>query len=368
MVDSIHTFHWLERISTSNFEIHILPSRKFRKIHPNIVKLIKENRNLMLITTLNQPSLSPYYDYLSELILKIFGFNRSKKLQNALNNQNYDFIHALEIQHAGYILLESIDKVGKDTKLILTNWGSDIFYYSQFLDHRQKIVRLLSIVHKYSAECKRDYELAIDLGFKGELLELIPNSYSYKVPINKLSKASERKQITAKTYGGIFGLGEIIIECANQILSIDKSISFYLFSVTEDLEPRVRSLVKTYPNRVFYSTVRDSIDNSQLLDEFSKSRIYIGASKSDGISTSFLEAMSQGAYPIQTNTSCASEWIIKGCKATVVGTSQNEILEATIRAMHDDLLVDSAQISNKKILPELTEFNMLKNKAVSFYN
>jgi hypothetical protein len=47
----------------------------------------------------------------------------------------------------------------------------------------------------------------------------------------------------------------------------------------------------------------------EMLQNFSEARIYIGISLSDGISTSLLEAMATGCYPIQTNTSCADEWV-----------------------------------------------------------
>jgi hypothetical protein len=52
-----------------------------------------------------------------------------------------------------------------------------------------------------------------------------------------------------------------------------------------------------------------------MYENFANSRIYIGASRSDGISTSFLEALVLGAYPIQTNTSCGNEWVEKGFHA-----------------------------------------------------
>jgi glycosyltransferase involved in cell wall biosynthesis len=41
---------------------------------------------------------------------------------------------------------------------------------------------------------------------------------------------------------------------------------------------------------------------------FSRSKIYVGLSESDGISTSLLEAMAMGAIPVQTSTACCDEW------------------------------------------------------------
>jgi len=45
---------------------------------------------------------------------------------------------------------------------------------------------------------------------------------------------------------------------------------------------------------------------------FSKSVAYVGLSKSDGISASMIEAMANGAIPIQSNSSCGGEWLQDG--------------------------------------------------------
>jgi glycosyltransferase involved in cell wall biosynthesis len=45
-----------------------------------------------------------------------------------------------------------------------------------------------------------------------------------------------------------------------------------------------------------------------LLAIIGRSLIYVGTSKTDGISTSMLEALASGATPVQTDTACAAEW------------------------------------------------------------
>jgi glycosyltransferase involved in cell wall biosynthesis len=53
---------------------------------------------------------------------------------------------------------------------------------------------------------------------------------------------------------------------------------------------------------------KDSLSHQQVLELFAKSKIYVGLSESDGISTSMLEAMAMGAIPVQTSTACCDEW------------------------------------------------------------
>ena len=367
MVDSIHTLHWIERIADGDLRIDLLASRKYRRIHPNLSKLLDRQENVTLLRKFPNTRLSPYWDYLSSLTLRIFRRDRSQTLKKVIKSRKYDYIHALEIQHAGYILLGALEEIQSDSQLIVTNWGSDIYYFSQFPSHAKKIRRLLQHVDKYSAECSRDYDLATKFGFRGNFMQVIPNSYSFTPPKIDSMRSSSRLQVTGKCYGGQFGLGRIVIECAEEVLRINEEIQIFLYSVTQDLEVSIEELVNKFPGRVRYAGIKDSLSHESLLEEFANSRIYIGASRSDGISTSFLEAMSQGAYPIQTNTSCASEWILKGCIGSVVGTSKAEILEALMISIEDDGLVDQAQIQNPKVLAINTDPKYLNEVAQSFY-
>ncbi|MEY2740102.1 MAG: hypothetical protein RL283_204, partial [Actinomycetota bacterium] len=63
----------------------------------------------------------------------------------------------------------------------------------------------------------------------------------------------------------------------------------------------------------------------------------------DAISTSMLEAMSRGAYPIQTTTSCAEEWVEHGVSGSLVSLGDHDALVQEMRrALRDDALVDRA--------------------------
>jgi hypothetical protein len=144
--------------------------------------------------------------------------------------------------------------------------------------------------------------------------------------------------------------------------------SFFLYSVTSDLEELVVNLAAKFPGRLRFSTVRNSLSHKDLLLEFSKSRVYLGASLSDGISTSFLESMSQGAFPIQTNTSCAADWIEKGCLGIAVNPDLESIIASLRRGINDDELVNKAQALNPLILEQHTNFDNLSKIAKAFYD
>ena len=51
-----------------------------------------------------------------------------------------DLIHSMEFQHSGYLVLRARELYGPGFPTWLaTNWGSDIFYFGRFADHRAQI-------------------------------------------------------------------------------------------------------------------------------------------------------------------------------------------------------------------------------------
>ena len=368
MADSIHTAHWIERIINSDLEIHFFPSRKYRKIHPLLLDLTDRFSNFKLQRAFPTPLIAPYWNYFWDSSIRYFTNRKITHLRKLINSNNYDFIHALELQHAGYLMLDLDFAARENTKLIVTNWGSDIYFFQKSPDHEQKLRRLLKKASRYSAECSRDYELARKLGFKGEFLPIIPNSFSNDKTEGKFVLTSDRTQIIAKCYGEVFGLGSLVISAVESMLLENLKYSFFLYSVTSDLEELVVNLAAKFPGRLKFSTVRNSLSHKDLLLEFSKSRVYLGASLSDGISTSFLESMSQGAFPIQTNTSCAADWIEKGCLGIAVNPDLESIIASLRIGINDDELVNKAQALNPLILEQHTNFDNLSKIAKAFYD
>ena len=174
-------------------------------------KLIKENQNLRLMYSLPSQRLSPYLNYLTRRVnFATFSLSRWL-LKKAIETKSYSHIHCLEIQHAGYLLLEIKSDSLSNTQIICTNWGSDIYYFSQFDSHIKKIKELLNLIDSYAAECERDYKLAREMGFRGKELPLIPNSFKFNINVNNQKDVIAKSQIIVKCYGETFGLGGILI-------------------------------------------------------------------------------------------------------------------------------------------------------------
>ncbi len=373
MMDSVHVGRWLEQFRDQEIDFVIFPSKKFRHIHPRIKNLI-DGQSLMKVSAYQERIPHRIYGYIDFLIrvvpIKFFKLNsRSRALNRLLQKARFEFIHCLEIQGAGYLLFDTLtEKPRVKTKIIVTNWGSDVYYFKNFPAHLDKIKKVLSIADFYSAECIRDYHLAKELGFKGISLPCIPNAGGFHLDsLSKMKSTSLRKNIVIKTYGGTFGRGELSIIAVRKILREFKSFNAYFYSVTDDLLERIEALVQEFPERVKFARQSTPIAGEELATIFQNSRVYVGCSVSDGISTSFLESLVSGAYPIQTDTSCANEWVTSGAVASVIPLDLEILTEELRRALSDDELVDRAQESNKNLSIDLLEFEVIKSKALTFY-
>lgn len=371
MVNSVHSAKWLAQFQDSQIDFYIFPSACFRKTHPLITKLIDSNSSATY-SIQGSANVAGWLDHFQERILKRVSnrFTRKQRLHRLIEAIHPDTVHALEFQHAAYLCSEVINEFGKDFEFIATNWGSDIYHFMNIAEHTVRIKGVLAQADKYSAECVRDYNLATELGFKGYFLPVIPNSGGFlsQEIIKPRSIASTRRLILVKGYGGYFGRAELVMNALEPILDKSTNYSVFFYSITDDLIPQVNRLQTRFQNRVKFSTVKKPLTYDEIQELFSQARIYIGCSISDGVSTSFLEALVAGAYPIQTSSSCADEWVNKGAKATLVNLNLEEITKEVERALDSDDLVNSAQEENCEVSRKYLNYEIIHEQALTFYS
>ena len=365
MIDSIHLARWLTQLEGGEHDIRVFPSAHFKRVHPKLLSLRSKGVRIPLSFSLGR--LFPYVDFLfcfGFLKTPVEQFFRHTYISIYIKFFRPNIIHAIEIQHAGYIASKIRYKA---EKRILTNWGSDIYYFQHFPKHQKQIQLSLDWATHYSAECSRDYHLARMFNFQGVELPKIPNAGGFALSSEIPNYLKVRNQIIIKCYGGIFGLGELALSVGRKFLIKNAEATVFLYSVTDDLIKSVKELQKLFPNRVAYSLQRSPLSYEDLALKFQQSIIYLGVSKSDGLSTSFLEALTHGVYPIQTNTSCASELIQTGAIGSIVGVSFDEIYSELDRVYKNKELLESAKISNYSLVKKTLDLVSVSGIAKSFY-
>lgn len=404
MSQSIHTARWINQIADEGWDIHLFPSwdltlhPKLRNITvhgfkvipsevPNNVNLdvsyipekLTKNKYIAQILSGNKFKLfelSKLNDYLRskrhDLLFSLDDDQRCNELIKVIKKIKPDIIHSLEIQHAGYLTLTAKKNLGgKFPRWIVTNWGADIHHFGEIPEHAIKIRETLESCDYYGCECQRDILLAKKFGFKGQTLPILTNTggfdFEYINQFRQAGPSSSRRLILLKGYQGwvyraLTGL-QAIEMCSETIKTRGYRLTIYLASpgVPEaaiEFEQRTGIPVEIIP----YSS------HEHILNLHGQARISIGLSLSDAISTSFLEAIVMGSFPIQSNTSCANEWVTDGKTAFLVPPEDTTaIANAIKKALVDDNLVDDAAIENMNTIKQRLAYKNVQKIVISTY-
>jgi glycosyltransferase involved in cell wall biosynthesis len=344
MVDSIHVARWIAQFDASEVEFTLFPSTPNRRVHAMIKDLIVKNGNIKIVPFGGKLSIP-----LWGMDLVFSDYVRGFLLRDILKRYQPDFVHALELQHGGYITSRALEDGSLKTPFIATNYGSDIYWFQQFPEHLAKIKRLLARADRYSAECHRDVELAKKYGFTGEVMPVFPNAGGFtEEHLNKsLTPASERKKIAVKGYSAWVGRAEVSIKSLVDIRDNLGGFEVEVYSCNRMFRWRLNRLKKQYKLNL-RAHLKGGLNHTEMQQLFAESRVYVGLSESDGISTSMLEAMSNGAFPIQSSTACLDEWFVSGQGGYAIqNIGPNEVADHILRSLTDDNLVDNAAIINR---------------------
>jgi glycosyltransferase involved in cell wall biosynthesis len=304
MVDSIHVARWIAQFDPTEVKFVLFPSGPNRRIHLKIRDLISDGRKFD-----NQISLFPFGGRLSLLLWGLDRFAgdrlRGQFLKSLLRKAGPDYVHALELQNAGYLTAKCLQDSRITTPFIATNYGSDIYWFSRIPKHLKRIKSLLDIADGYSAECSRDYRLAASISSGFQVMPLMPTAGGLKI---SALNSSKRSKIAVKGYENFWGKALVVLEALKGIS--DELIEYEIVFFGSDKALIEQATIAAQTTNLRLTALGSGgLGHGQVLELLSESEIYIGHSLSDGISTSMLEAMSMGAIPIQTCTSCADEWI-----------------------------------------------------------
>lgn len=354
MADSVHLANWLHNMSTLAVEVTLVSSSPHRSIHPRLIDLLGSSSDRRMVVTM--PTWSRRFGLLFWLVDRFVDDRlRGLLVRNLIQKLEPELVHVVEFQHAGYVLLRALEKslISKRPVVMASNYGSDIYWFQRYARHKKKISALLSVADYYTSECERDIWLAAELGFEGTS-NLIPNTGGISEDLMngevKPFAASERKLILLKGYQNKFGQALQGVYSFFRIRRILKG--FEVVSVSTNFITALALILLRLTSGVAVSFhLKGKLTNGEVLSLMSRSRAYLGLSKSDGISTSLLEAMAMGAFPIQAGTACASEWIQDGVSGAIVSLGDGDSLDAWLeRAISDDVLVDTAQAINKSTI------------------
>jgi len=385
MANSVHTARWISLISGQGWDIYLFPTNSYTSVHPEMppVKICSSKFLRFLANRYkSKKTVIKTNDFLlngnsgkiswADVVKKFLPDKQTEKLSRVIRKIKPDLIHSLHIQEAGYLTLEAKKRYkGTFPKWLVTNWGSELNLFGNISGHKEKIIYVLSNCDYLSGECSNDIKIAKKLGFKGRFLPVIPNSGGFDFEkINRIKNptlASDRKNIMLKGYQNWAGRALVGLRALRRCSDVLKDYRILIYSVyTIDIIIAAELFTKETGIETLIIPIGTSHD--EILSYHGSARISIGLSITDAISTSLLEAMVMGSFPIQSDTSCAGEWFKNGQTGILVNPEDPEDVEKAVRqALADDDLVNRAAQLNYDILFERLEYSKIKDKVVNIY-
>ena len=389
MGNSLHTYRWIrdakrygQNLTFSLYSSEMIPQRSFDIRSRLDIRVWNHEHRLLrsIVDVVTHPFqylkiafLSGYTGLRKELARRILG-GRRKDLARVIRRERPDVVHSLHTQSSGYLVLEVRSKWKEDFPIWVNSfWGSDLFYSGKFPEHGPRIRSLLSKVDFVISEGARDQELARQLGFRGELLPTIPACGGMEIGALEALRASgsfqapsRRREITIKGYQNLVGRLFVALRALTRTRDLLAGYTINVYSA-ESLIERVNVEAFGIDNGLEVRVFNDR-PVEEILMLHSRSRISIGLSVSDGLPASLVEAMAAGAFPIQSNTSMADEWITDGRTGLLVPPEDPEVVEAAIRtALTDDLLVDQASAENWEVIRTRANADLIGQKIAGLY-
>lgn len=379
MPDSIHTARWIEQLYEQDWDIHLFPSTIIPVLHPRIHQVTVHyflHKQQVLDIYPPKNSVVKWFERAVYSVLRR-GFNqlllpwRTKQLAKIIEDIQPDIIHSLEIQHAGYLTLAAKALVKNTFPIwIVTNWGSDIFLFGKIPLHQEKIKQVLAQCDYYACECERDVQLARQFGFNKTVLPVFPNTGGFD--LNKLEKirnqlSSTRNIIMLKGYQHFAGRALVGLQALADCADLLRSYTIVIYSASQQVIKAAK--IFNQNTGITIKIIVQGTAHEDILALHAQAKISIGLSISDAISTSLLEAMVMGSFPIQSCTACADEWITHGVSGFIVPAEQPEIIAMWIRkALSDDELVNHAAEINWQTALTRLDGMLLKQQAIAIYN
>lgn len=363
MLDSVHLARWLS-LTSDDVDFLLFPSGPNRTIHKDLLSWMRSDNRV------GKVEIYSHHRFVSLVLAPIKMFMgmelRHILLLKLLKSNQVEIIHAFETQHAGYLAERTLREIkGLKPRLFLSNYGSDIFWFRRFSSHRKKLSRLIPMVDKYICECSRDVNLAKDFGLRTEDVLVTPNSGGIQILPGE--KTVERDVIMIKGYQSWSGQA---IKALQALWTLRNEIHGYrLIAFSCNWPTRLGAKLLSVFSRLKIKTyAKGALTHSQMLDLFAESAIYLGVSRTDGISTSAIESMAMGSIPVQSGSSCSAEWFEDGYSG--FSLSDNRI--STIREGVFSALIASKdkkrRVKNIEIIRSRYMQDVLREKLVGIYS
>ena len=385
MTDSIHTCRWVNQLADQGWDLHLFPSTD-GGIHPDLKNVTVHQtvyrRPPGLSRTVKVRGLRWPLDkyeligrvaarHVAGALLRIGEEDQPAHfLARGIRRLKPDIVHSLEIQHAGYMTFDARALLSNGFPTwIVTSWGSDIYLFGRLAEHSERVRQVLAECDYYSCDCQRDVPLARQQGLRGVVLPVLPAMGGFHLErvaqLRQPGPVSARRLILVKGYQSWAGRALVGLRALALCADVLEGYRVAVYLAHTDVSIGAELLTQSTGIPV---DVLSHCSHEDMLRLYGRARVSIGLSISDGSPSSLLEAMVMGAFPIQSCTACAEEWIVDGESGLIVPPEDPEPVAAAIRrAVCDDAMVDHAAELNAKVACERLDQERIRPQVIAMY-
>jgi hypothetical protein len=376
--ESIHTARWIAQLQGTGWDLHLFPSIEADELHADLAGVTVHRAAYCAPSKpgLRQSGLRMPSQAGVAAIRRVWRTwwpeYRATQLARLVRRIKPDLVHSMDTQSGGYLTLAAskLHDGGRFPVWVATNWGSDVYLFGRLEAHRDRIRQVLANLDYAFCECRRDAELMRQYGFRGAQLPLVPAGGGFRFeeiePVRDGSPPSRRGLILVKGYQTWAGRALVAMRALERCAELLSGREVAVFSPSNEVaiaaelfQQRTGVPVRLIPHRT---------PHRSMLALHGAARVYVGLSISDAIGLSLLEAMAMGAFPVQSCTSCADEWVSDGRTGLLVSPDDVDVVEEAVRrALTDDKLVDAAAIENWEVVTDRLDWHSVRDVVIGAY-
>ena len=365
-----HFFQWVNQLEASGFDVYWFDITASGTAVDRIswVKQIRDWKQKIKYPF--RITVKKNFPQLYHFIQKYNENNVTAAFQKIVNEIQPDVVHCFEMKLAGLPILNVMEK-HSDIKFLYSSWGSDMYYFKEMNIKKETVNQFLNRVDFLITDCKRDYNIALQNGFKNKFLGVFPGNGGITLDTSETTQFENRSTIIIKGYEDGVGKAIQVLEALKKVPK-DTIINYKIVVFSADKE--VKSVLQKdtfFQNKNVTVFDRNGfLPNSELLAIMQKALLYIGNSISDGMPNTLLEAMAMGAFPIQSNPGNVTEEVIEhGKNGFLIENPLNidEIAQWITVALSDEKLRQDAQHYNLDFMKKNYDRKLLKDKIVDVY-
>ncbi|MGQ9367372.1 glycosyltransferase [Azospirillum sp. ST 5-10] len=290
-------------------------------------------------------------------------------LAGVIDTLRPDVLHSFSLHQTSFLTLAARQLCRQPfPPWIVSNWGCDIHFFGREPDYRAAIEETLRVADGYFAECARDVALARRHGFRGATLAVQPIGGGFDLEwfqaLRSPGATSRRRLVMVKGYQSSVGRADTALEALRRV---GTALSEYRVAVYAR-SPSLSDALDAFERETGVPVVRlPYLSFSDLMRLHGMARCSVGVSLSDGICTSAMEAVLMGSLPIQSDTSCLTEWTGSRSVLTAPAEDVDALADAVRRAVTDDSLVDGAVARNDAVLRERLSEAVVNPRILAMY-